>query len=266
MSDRPATHPPPPGVKPLDLFIVLNGCRADKNAIGGGDQVMFKFIRLANTQPDLLIPKSAVPFAATSGRRFLTCSNFRPTLAGITALFSIRILQAVWWSVRNRRVYDVALSSSPFSVDLIPTWLWKARHKGAVVYHIIPERKAVNFATRLRFGLAALEHRLMLKLLRRACDFIVVGNEFTRRQLESLMPGKKMFVLDAGIDAAAIDRVPAQLKDPNLACFVGRLTSQKGVFDLLEVMAAIASIKPEFRLVMAGPGRNAIFSRRKLSG
>src|SRR4029077_16988532 len=84
--------------------------------------------------------------------------------------------------------------------------------------------------------------------------FIIAGNEFTKRQLEARMPGKPIFILPAGFDAAFIDKVPAQEKDPNLACFIGRLVSQKGIFDLLKVMDELRRSHPEFRLVIVGSG------------
>jgi glycosyltransferase involved in cell wall biosynthesis len=239
----------------LSLFISLNGSLANEGqTVGGGDMVLFKFIRLSDSQPDVLIPKCTQTFVATRGRLYLTLSHRRLTTIRILALFSIRIIQGILWSFRNRRTHDVALAASPFGVDVIPVWFWKARRKGAVVYHLIPKRKAVNFATRVRFGLAAAEQWIMLKVLRRACNFIVAGNEFTKRQLEQRMPGKPIFILPAGFDAAAIDRVPPQAKDPNLGCFIGRLVSQKGIFDLVKVMAELSHSHPEFRLVMAGSG------------
>lgn len=245
---------PQPAAAPA-LFIALNGSLASRGqTVGGGDMVLFKFIRLSNTQPDVLIPKCAQDFVATQGRLFLTLSHRRLTLFRILTLFFIRTLQGIWRAFQNRRVYDVALAASPFGVDVIPVWFWKARRKGAVVYHLIPRRKAVNFVTRVRFGLAATEQKIMVVILRRACDFIVAGNEFTKRQLEERMPGKPIFILPAGFDAAAVDRVVAQPKDPNLGCFVGRLVSQKGIFDLLKVMVELGRSHPEFRLVMAGSG------------
>jgi len=239
----------------LALFISLNGSLASKGqTVGGGDVVLFKFIRLSGTQPDVLIPKCARTFIETRGRLFLTSSHSRLTTIRILAVFFIRIIQGVLWSFRNQQKYDVALAASPFSVDVIPVWFWKARRKGAVVYHLIPKRKAINLATHFRFGLARIEQWVMLKVLRRACDFIVVGNEFTKGQIEERMPGKPIFILPAGFNAAVIDRVPPQSKDPNLGCFLGRLVSQKGIFDLLKVMVELSRSHPEFRLVMAGSG------------
>ena len=255
MSTPAKNNPAPQPAAPLSLFIALNGSLASKGqTVGGGDMVLFKFIRLSNTQPDVLIPKCAQDFVATQGRLFLTLSHRRLTLFRILTLFFIRTLQGIWRALQNRRVYDVALAASPFGVDVIPVWFWKARLKGAVVYHLIPKRKAVNFPTRIRFGLAAVEQKIMIGILRRACDFIVAGNEFTKHQLEQRMPGKPIYILPAGFDAATIDRVATPPKDPNLGCFVGRLVSQKGIFDLLKVMVELGRSHPEFRLVMAGTG------------
>lgn len=239
----------------LSLLIVLNGSLAGEGkTIGGGDLVLFKFIRLSAMQPDLLIPESAAGFALTHGRKFLTRRTGGSSLPAIVWLFWVRLLQAARHARRDSTVYDVALAASPFTVDVLPIGWWKARHKGAVIYHVIPERKAVNFTTRLRFMLAAFEQKIAMAAIRRTCDFIVAGNEFTKQQLTERMPGKPIFILPAGFDAARIDREPAEAKDPNLAVFVGRMVSQKGIFDLLKCMTEIARTHPDLQLVMVGTG------------
>lgn len=249
--DATAKDPPP-----FSLFVCLNGSFASEGkTVGGGDVVLFKFVTMSGLQPDVMIPQCARNFLASSrGKFFPTKSHNRLTTFGIMWTFSIRILQGIWQSIQNRKVYDVALSASPFGVDVIPVWCWKARRKGAVIYHLLPERKPINFETWVRFKLAAIEQRIMLKVLRVACDFLVAGNEHTRQQLQAIMPGKTMFILPAGIDAPAMDRITAPPKDPSLGCFVGRLVSQKGIFDLLKIMSELARSHPEFRLVMAGSG------------
>jgi len=246
--------PPPPG-PPFSLLIVLNGSLASAGkTTGGGDLVLFKFLRLTPLLPDLLIPESAQGFVPKAGRKFLTQQNNQLSTLGIVWLFVRRILQGVWCAWRNAKVYDVALAASPFGVDVIPVWFWKARRKGAVIYHVIPDRQAVNLATQIRFGLAALEQKITIAVLRRACDFIVAGNDFTKQQLAVRFPGKPIFVLPAGFDAATIDAVAPVPKDPNLACFIGRMVSQKGIFDLLKCMAEIRRTRPELQLVMVGTG------------
>jgi glycosyltransferase involved in cell wall biosynthesis len=247
-------HAPHPSAS-LSLFISLNGSLAvEGKSTGGGDLVLFKFIRLSQIQPDVLIPKTAQSFAMTTGKKILTRRNDRLSMFGIVWLFLVRIFQGIWHACRNQQVYDVALAGSPFGVDVIPVWFWKARHKGAVIYHVLPKRKAINLETFIRFRLAALEQKITMAILQHACDFIVAGNEMTKRELEILLPGKPMFILPAGFDAGFIDRFPAPKKDLNLACFIGRLVSQKGIFDLLKVMAELGRSHPEFHLIMVGSG------------
>ena len=239
----------------LSVLIAMNGSLASEGkSTGGGDMVLFKFIRLAPMRPDVLIPASAQSFIPTAGKTFLTQKNNGLSLFGIVWLFFIRAVQSFWLAIGNKKTYDVALAASPFAVDILPVWFWKARRKGAVIYHVIPERKAVNFCTRIRFGLAGIEQKISTAILRRACDFIVAGNEFTKRQLEVRLPGKPIFILPAGFDAAFMDQVPRETKNPNLACFIGRMVSQKGIFDLLQVMAELAQTQPAFKLVMVGTG------------
>jgi glycosyltransferase involved in cell wall biosynthesis len=241
--------------QPVSLFISLNGSLASEGkSTGGGDLVLFKFIRLSQMQPDLLIPESAQGFVATTGQKFLTRKNNHLSLIGIVSLFLLRILQGSWLGLKNKKVYDVALAGSPFGVDVIPVWFCKARRKGAVIYHVLPKRKAVNLATFIRFGLAAVEQKITMSILRHACDFIVAGNELVKGQLQARLPGKPILILPAGFDAAFIDSVPSEEKNPNLACFIGRMVSQKGIFDLLQVMAELARTQPEFKLVMVGTG------------
>src|SRR5262249_43051002 len=151
-----------PESKPLDLLVVMNGSFVTEGkSVGGGDIVMLKFIALSNLQPDILLPASAASakaFPRNHGQLLLTKKNKRPpSFWKLFVLFVFRIVQGAWLSWRNRRhVYDVALSSSPYSVDLIPVFCSKARHKGAVIFHILPKRKAVNLATRVRFAVAAI--------------------------------------------------------------------------------------------------------------
>lgn len=240
---------------PISVFISLNGSLAEKGkSVGGGDLVLFKFIRLSGLKPDVMIPESAESFVPNAGKRFLTQKNNDLGLLGIIRLFLTRIMQGVWLALRNHHRYEIALSASPFAVDVLPVWMWKARRKGAVIYHINPKRQAVNFSTWLRFSIAALEQKLTMVVLRFACDFIVAGNSYVKGQLEERLPGKPMFILPAGFDASLIDSIRGEPKQANLACFVGRLVSQKGIFDLLKVMKSLENRAPSLRLVMAGTG------------
>jgi glycosyltransferase involved in cell wall biosynthesis len=248
-----------------DLLLIWNGTLAGQKTIlgplGGGDQVLIKAVNLSGLKPDLILPKSATKFISSHGELYTTVSNFPGGLIGLMLLLIARTLHALVWNFRLRpQPYKLAIATSPFFTELIPLLFSRARRKGAIIYHVIPKRKAVNLATRIRFGLAALENRISTRLINKTCDFIITGNDYAKGQFESMFPGKMVTVLHAGFNVEVIDSFPPQLKNPNQACFLGRLTSQKGIFDLLEVVEQIAKDWPEFRLVImgSGPERDAL--------
>src|SRR4051812_19659830 len=100
MDDRPV-ETSPTAAGSFSLLISVNGSLAGPgHSIGGGDVVIFKFIRLSNTRPDLLIPVTAERYAVNSGRFFSTRGSLRPTLPGIITLYLIRIFQGIWRALR----------------------------------------------------------------------------------------------------------------------------------------------------------------------
>lgn len=235
------------------LLIVYNGTTAGGQGIGGGDQVILKFIRFSGFIADLIVPRSARHLIQPHGQLYLTCPNLGAGLAPMLWLYFVRTLQGLARARQTGR-YDVALAVSAIAVDLLPLWCTRARRKGVIIYHLLPDRKGVNWQTRLRFWLAAQEHRLAKWLVERTCDFVVAGNEVTKHELETAFPRMEVVVHHAGFDADAIDRAPEAGQDRNQACFMGRLTSQKGIFDLLNVMEEINRAEPDFRLIMLGDG------------
>lgn len=244
-----------------NLLLIWNGTTAESHGkgagkIGGGDQVILKFVDRSGLEPDFIVPSSAASLISHSRRLFFTRRNMAGGgLLGFLYLIAVRTLHAIWIALRIRgNNYDLAIATSPFVFDLVPLIFCKAKQKGAIVYHVIPERKALNFATRVRFTLAALESKISLRLIRWVCDFIITGNDHAKRQLEEIAPGKPVVILHAGFNTAILDRIPDQIKNPNQACFLGRLTSQKGIFDLVEVMDRISRVAPEFRLIIMGSG------------
>jgi glycosyltransferase involved in cell wall biosynthesis len=242
------------------LLFIWNGTVAGAGKtvlgeIGGGDQVIIKCVNLGGVKPDLLLPRSAASLVPEARRLYFSCANFNAGLAGLILLLGIRTLQGIWQAIRLRGAgYDFIIATSPFFFDLLPLLFAKARRKGAIIYHVPPPRKAVNLATRIRFTLARIETLFSLQLVRWACDFLIVGNDHTGHQLEAIAPGKPWAVLHAGFDTKKVNRFPDQPKKAKQACFLGRMTSQKGIFDLLAVMEKIAQADPEFRLVMMGNG------------
>ena len=59
----------------------------------------------------------------------------------------------------------------------------------------------------------------------------------------------------------ALEPLPADPARPNLVLFLGRLEAAKGIFDLLEAVAALRAAVPDVRLVCAGDGERVAVAR-----
>jgi glycosyltransferase involved in cell wall biosynthesis len=85
--------------------------------------------------------------------------------------------------------------------------------------------------------------------LKRA-DVVCVPCEATRIWVRSLARNSDVVVTPPPVAMA----VPAVSSKPNLVLFLGRLEAEKGIYDLLEAVAAVRTGMPDLRLVCAGEG------------
>ena len=150
-----------------------------------------------------------------------------------------------------------------------------ARHRNAIVHlHLCARGSALRDAA---FMAAALATRsplvvqlhgaglqrahggaLMSALLGRAACVII--------PCESLRPWVRGVARDTQIVCLPnpVASVPASVsyeRRPNLILFLGRLEAAKGIFDLLEAMAALRAAVPDVRLVCAGDGQRIAVAR-----
>jgi glycosyltransferase involved in cell wall biosynthesis len=154
----------------------------------------------------------------------------------------------------------VAIAASPFIYDIIPAILCRAETRVVTIFHIIPDRKAKSFLAALRFNLARMEQRFSLIIIGWFFDTILVGNSDVQDLLRKRYSEKKIIVAHAGIDTDLIDKVKEQEPDYSTALFVGRLTQQKGIYDLVAVAEYMKH--ENFRILMVGDGQD----KKKLQG
>lgn len=103
------------------------------------------------------------------------------------------------------------------------------------------QRRLIRGALRGAFRVVALSPR-WAALLREAC------------------PGAEVVVIPNGV--AVAERLVPVAREAHCVLFMGRITRDKGVFDLLEALRAIAPGRPEARLRMAGAGAEEAMARR----
>ena len=104
---------------------------------------------------------------------------------------------------------------------------------------------------------------LPLRSLAEAVDLFVPVSAYLLQALRQLLPldaDVRGAVLPGGVDCRSFH--PGQVREPGpvTACFVGRLTPEKGPLHLLRLIAARGDELPDMRLVMAG---SAWFGRRR---
>lgn len=234
--------------------------------LSGGDSYLVKLIKLSNLKPEIILPKQSKKFVSQYvSKTYEVSPSNSEDLSSLIKTYIIRLIQSIYILLTNKEHYDLAIASSPFLFDILPLSLSSSSKKAVILYHVIPKRKAKNFKTAARFAIAGIEKAISFFLIKKFIDIIITGNEIEKKKLQTIFPSKKIIIAHAGLDTKIIDRHPKQKKDKNLACFVGRLTSQKGIFDLVEIMKSLSLSHPKLKLVMLGdgPDRKELESRIK---
>lgn len=101
--------------------------------------------------------------------------------------------------------------------------------------------------------------RFALRLLLEQAACVVVPCESLRAWTRSVARSAQVLVVRPAVAAA---EPAAQAPRRNVVLFLGRLEPAKGVFDLLEAVAALRPVVPDVRLVCAGEGESLALARR----
>lgn len=90
----------------------------------------------------------------------------------------------------------------------------------------------------------------------RAADCIVVlGNRYRTWLVTALdIPADRIRILNNGVAAQRVDRLPVVQGEPQTILFLGNLIERKGVSDLLWALGALPDDAPRWRAILAGGG------------
>ena len=152
-----------------------------------------------------------------------------------------------------------------------------ARHRHALVHiHLCARGNAMRDAAFMAAALAArsplvvqmhgagLEHThggpLMRSLLERAAC-VIIPCESMRTWVRSVARDAQAVCLPNPVLSFGAPDVAPLARRPNLILFLGRLEASKGIFDLLEAVAALRNAVPDVRLVCAGDGQRIAVAR-----
>lgn len=236
------------------VLLCWNGMTSQQ--VSGGDIYVASLIHAIDEQKEIITTGRAESLLGrTKSSTIRTVDqSYASGTVGILWAYVRRAVQASYRIIRDHRAYRVAIASSPFVCDLLPIALTKSSNRTVILFHLIPERRANSLSAWVRFSLAKFEQRVMMLVIKHRYHTVLVGNNVLKQKIEAMYPDKNVYVAHAGIETQKIDRLPPTGKDPNLAVFIGRLTSQKGIFDLLDAVEAAQKINKKYTLKVIGDG------------
>ncbi len=222
-------------------------------SFSGGDKHFAKFIEYSTENNKIVCSRNAKKIIENpQGKFVITDEGKEKNILSKAFTIANRILITIIYGRKEK--YDYSLTSSPFLFDTIPMAFSNSKVKIANIFHVVPKRKAVNFNTGIRFKIAELEKLISFFIIKKYANIILTGNSIEKAKLEKIFPNKTVLIEHAGIDTKKIDLYTHGIQKKNQAVFAGRLTSQKGIFDLIDITSRIIKDEKNFRIIILGEG------------
>lgn len=244
----------------MRIALIAN-CPVAHNSMGGGDRIMIemaKFWQTQGAQTVLFGPPESISVAKLGDLEtdHVVTSNYAVERLGIARAY----LGRIWSAFRDKRRYgsfDLIYSASEALPDIILSLKIKRQNPKAlwVVGFFLKAKNPFRGEAPLsgKFISLFLQQQLSLWLMRlfRVNGIIYMGKE--EENLINSMGFKKIYRIWAAADTETIKKAgePVKIYD---ACFVGRLSYQKGIDDLLEVWRQVVLELPQAVLAIVGWG------------
>jgi glycosyltransferase involved in cell wall biosynthesis len=147
---------------------------------------------------------------------------------------------------------DLLVASSHFLPDVLPVFVAHSKRESKVVYihHIIRD---MDRPDTLNTKLANLQEKFCFWLIKRGFGKVIVVNEAVAQRLRDLGFHKQQILLSSNFVNPLTGIKSYEQKDITLA-FCGRMVTQKGVDDFVNVCRELHGRIPNFRAVMIGVG------------
>ena len=266
---------------PLRLY-VLGTAISEPGTLGGDTRILLELVRrwAALGEVDATIVTSATRKETCVGYRLPESVTYEicPETPGVWSLAghlraAIRLARlAEQLDPGPDRPATVVYSASDFLTDVLPAARLKRRFPNitwlASRFLFVPSpfkgwRRSYEHGIGVPdpfLAVAAAYQRFAFSVIRRRADLFFITNEtdrvhFTRRGVE---PARVLPVY-GGVD---FDEIASTAPQPLRydGCFVGRISPQKGVLDLVDIWARVRARKPDARLALIGSG-NVRFER-----
>lgn len=238
-------------------------------SMGGGDRILIELAKSwqnLGAQLTLFGPPEARAVCGAGGLKvsFVETSAFNVRNLGTTRTYLRRILKAIFSKQRFGN-FEIIYSASESLPDVVLSAKIKRQNPGAVwvvgFYLIAPNPFIGEVSFNLSNLLQLIQQKISLLLMSyfKTTAVFVLGRD-DQKYLER-WGFHSILRIGGGVDLNFINSIPAQEKSYD-ACFVGRISKQKGVDDLLKIWHEVVIQKPEARLAFIGwghPGQQEIF-------
>ena len=178
----------------------------------------------------------------------------------------IRMIKSLFCNIS---FHNGIIRSSDQIYDIIPaTWLklkYPTLKLMASVFHIIPHPSKRPGGFTLSNVMSYISQQVGLKLISKWADVINTENTFVKNNLcgDYGIPPERIIVVSGGINSKFINYVPWNGKKKYDSCFLSRIHTSKGVFDLINAWKYVRKCKENAKLAIAGGGAKIVMEKLK---
>lgn len=183
---------------------------------------------------------------------------------GIIFSYFTRILMSPYMLVQNTPHFDIGYSNSPVLVDIVPI-LWlklfgKCEHWVLMFDSVVPHpsKRSGNILVNI---ITYLESIIVTVLASRFASIVFTVNEELKIVLvDRGITNKKIQLSQNGLFLNKIRSVSDSVSKDYDAVYMGRISKNKGVMDLIKVWGKLVIKKPKAKLAVMGSGLDEIVS------
>jgi glycosyltransferase involved in cell wall biosynthesis len=251
---------------------------ANFTAVGGAEKRFLQVLKVWNQKDvEVIVAESNPKLVSSLSSHFETIEISSPISALGKGLYSIYLEWVLWVvkacvccpSIARRKKPDALLAPNNTLPNLLVAYFVHALSKVPLVVTVhhfdFPELdKKANVASTYRVYkkagfsrpvafVKALTFSTMLAIVKRSDMCITVSNYTARFLLRNGIPRDRVCVSGNGVDIDLIEQSTAERK-VNDGIFVGRISREKGIFDLVHIWKVVNAMKTDSKLVVVGQG------------
>lgn len=185
---------------------------------------------------------------------------------GIILSYFLRVVFSPVILFKKHCQFDIGYSNSPVLVDIVPVLLLKifgkCRHWVLMMDSIVPapaQRSGSVFINTITY----LESRFVTILAKHFASAVFTVNPELKTAITRLgVDGRKILLSKNGLFMNRINKVLVDPREKKYdASYMGRITENKGIFDLISVWADVVKSNPAMKLAVMGTGRSDVVKK-----